>query len=89
MRAATQATQTSARPLAPATICLAAAAAVTERIGLLTNIFIAPVRPPTVFAKEVATLSRLASPAGTSTRAEWDTYLGEIDQYRANCPAFR
>lgn len=51
MRAATQATQTSARPLAPATICLAAAAAVTERIGLLTNIFIAPVRPPTVFAK--------------------------------------
>ena len=34
-----------------------------------------------------------AEPAGVAgrnlTRAEWDTYLGEIDQYRANCPAFR
>lgn len=45
---------------ADAVVCLAAAAAVTERIGLLANIFVAPVRPAAVFAKEVATLSRLA-----------------------------
>jgi len=45
---------------ADAVVSLAAAAAVTERIGLLANIFVAPVRPPAVFAKEVATLSRFA-----------------------------
>ena len=45
---------------ADAVVSLAAAAAVTERVGLLANIFVAPVRPPAVFAKEVATLSRLA-----------------------------
>jgi len=45
---------------ADAMLSLAAAAAVTTRIELLANIFIAPMRPPALFAKEVATLSRLA-----------------------------
>jgi alkanesulfonate monooxygenase SsuD/methylene tetrahydromethanopterin reductase-like flavin-dependent oxidoreductase (luciferase family) len=45
---------------ADAVLSLAAAAAVTERIELLANIFIAPLRSPAVFAKEVATLSRFA-----------------------------
>lgn len=45
---------------ADAMVCLAVAAAVTTRIELLGNIFIAPLRPPAIFAKEVATLSRLA-----------------------------
>lgn len=45
---------------ADAVVSLAAAAAVTQRVRLLANIFIAAVRPPAVFAKEVATLSRLA-----------------------------
>lgn len=45
---------------ADAVISLAAAAAVTERIELLANIFISSLRPPAVFAKEVATLSRFA-----------------------------
>jgi alkanesulfonate monooxygenase SsuD/methylene tetrahydromethanopterin reductase-like flavin-dependent oxidoreductase (luciferase family) len=45
---------------ADAVVTLAAAAAVTERIELLANIFISAVRPPAVFAKEVATLSRFA-----------------------------
>ena len=45
---------------ADAVLSLAAAAAVTERIELLANIFIAPMRPPAVFAKECATLSRFA-----------------------------
>ncbi len=43
-----------------AVLSLAAAAAVTTRIELLANIFIAPMRPPAVFAKECATLSRFA-----------------------------
>jgi len=45
---------------ADAVVSLAAAAAVTDRVRLLANVFIAAVRPPAVFAKEVATLSRLA-----------------------------
>lgn len=45
---------------ADAVVTLAAAAGATRRIGLLANIFIAAVRPPAVFAKEIATLSRLA-----------------------------
>ncbi|MFN3258691.1 MAG: LLM class flavin-dependent oxidoreductase [Ilumatobacter sp.] len=45
---------------ADAVLSLAAAAAVTERIELLANIFIAPMRAPAVFAKEAATLSRFA-----------------------------
>jgi len=45
---------------ADAVLSLAAAAAVTTRIELVANIFIAPLRPPAVFAKEVATLSRFA-----------------------------
>jgi len=43
-----------------AVLSLAAAAAITERIELLANIFIAPLRHPAVFAKECATLSRFA-----------------------------
>jgi alkanesulfonate monooxygenase SsuD/methylene tetrahydromethanopterin reductase-like flavin-dependent oxidoreductase (luciferase family) len=45
---------------ADAVLSLAAAAALTERIELMANIFIAPLRAPNVFAKEVATLSRFA-----------------------------
>lgn len=45
---------------ADAMISLAAAAAVTSRIRLLANIFIASLRAPAVFAKEVATLSLFA-----------------------------
>lgn len=45
---------------ADAVLSLAAAAAVTERIELLANIFIAPMRHPATFAKECATLSRFA-----------------------------
>lgn len=45
---------------ADAVVSLAAAAAVTTRIELLANIFIAPMRAPAVFAKECATLSRFA-----------------------------
>ena len=45
---------------ADAMVTLAAAAAVTTRIRLLANIFIASLRAPAVFAKEVATLSLFA-----------------------------
>ena len=45
---------------ADAMVCLAAAAAATTRIRLLANIFIASLRSPAVFAKEVATLSLFA-----------------------------
>lgn len=41
-------------------IALAAAAAVTERIELVPAVFITPLRPPTVFAKEAASLAVLA-----------------------------
>lgn len=40
--------------------CLAAAAAVTERVRIVSNIFIPALRHPTVWAKEVSTLSHLA-----------------------------
>lgn len=42
-------------------ISLAAAAAVTQRIGLMTNILIAPVRNEVLLAKEAASVDRLAS----------------------------
>ncbi|CAN5634466.1 LLM class flavin-dependent oxidoreductase [soil metagenome] len=41
-------------------ISLAAAAAVTERIGLMTNILIAPVRDEVLLAKEAASVDRLS-----------------------------
>jgi len=43
-----------------AVVTLAAAAAVTEHIRVMGNIFIAAVRPPALFAKEMASLSLLA-----------------------------
>src|SRR4051794_2447572 len=39
---------------------LAAAAGATERIGLLTNILIAPTREPVVLAKQLASLDQLS-----------------------------
>jgi alkanesulfonate monooxygenase SsuD/methylene tetrahydromethanopterin reductase-like flavin-dependent oxidoreductase (luciferase family) len=39
---------------------LAAAAGATERIGLLTNILLAPTRQPLILAKQAATLDRLS-----------------------------
>ena len=41
-------------------ITLAAAAAVTERIGLLTNILLLPTRQPIVLAKEAATVASIS-----------------------------
>jgi alkanesulfonate monooxygenase SsuD/methylene tetrahydromethanopterin reductase-like flavin-dependent oxidoreductase (luciferase family) len=41
-------------------VALAAAAAVTRRIGLLTNILLAPTRNPVLLAKESASLDRLS-----------------------------
>jgi len=41
-------------------ISLAAAAAVTERIGLMTNVLLAPVRHEVLLAKEAASVDRLA-----------------------------
>jgi len=41
-------------------ISLAAAAAVTERIGLMTNILIAPLRTEVLLAKEAASVDRLS-----------------------------
>jgi alkanesulfonate monooxygenase SsuD/methylene tetrahydromethanopterin reductase-like flavin-dependent oxidoreductase (luciferase family) len=40
---------------------LAAAAAVTERIGLLTNILLAPTRNPILLAKEAASVDQLSA----------------------------
>jgi alkanesulfonate monooxygenase SsuD/methylene tetrahydromethanopterin reductase-like flavin-dependent oxidoreductase (luciferase family) len=42
-------------------ISLAATAAVTERIGLLTNILVLPTRDPVVVAKETATVAAISS----------------------------
>jgi alkanesulfonate monooxygenase SsuD/methylene tetrahydromethanopterin reductase-like flavin-dependent oxidoreductase (luciferase family) len=42
-------------------ISLAGAAAVTERIGLLTNILLAPTRPPVLLAKEAASVDQLSA----------------------------
>lgn len=42
-------------------IALAAAAAVTERIGLMTNILIAPLRDEVLLAKEAASVDRLSA----------------------------
>jgi alkanesulfonate monooxygenase SsuD/methylene tetrahydromethanopterin reductase-like flavin-dependent oxidoreductase (luciferase family) len=42
-------------------ISLAAAAAVTERIGLMTNILIAPLRDEVLLAKEAASVDRLSA----------------------------
>jgi alkanesulfonate monooxygenase SsuD/methylene tetrahydromethanopterin reductase-like flavin-dependent oxidoreductase (luciferase family) len=41
-------------------VSLAAAAAVTERIGLISNILIAPLRPTLLLAKEAASVDRLS-----------------------------
>ena len=41
-------------------VSLAAAAAVTERIGLLTNILLAPTRNPVLLAKEAASVDQLS-----------------------------
>jgi alkanesulfonate monooxygenase SsuD/methylene tetrahydromethanopterin reductase-like flavin-dependent oxidoreductase (luciferase family) len=41
-------------------LALAAAAAVTRRVGLLTNILLAPTRNPVLLAKEAASLDRLS-----------------------------
>ena len=41
-------------------LCLAAAAAVTHRIGLLTNVLLGPTRNPILLAKETATLDHLS-----------------------------
>ena len=41
-------------------ISLAAAAAVTERIGLLTNVLLAPTRKPILLAKEAASVDQLS-----------------------------
>jgi alkanesulfonate monooxygenase SsuD/methylene tetrahydromethanopterin reductase-like flavin-dependent oxidoreductase (luciferase family) len=41
-------------------VTLAAAAAVTERIGLLTNILLAPTRNPVLLAKESASVDRVS-----------------------------
>jgi alkanesulfonate monooxygenase SsuD/methylene tetrahydromethanopterin reductase-like flavin-dependent oxidoreductase (luciferase family) len=49
-----------AYPSLESLVSLAAAAAVTERIGLLTNILLAPTRNPVLLAKEAATVDRLS-----------------------------
>src|SRR5690349_19538048 len=41
-------------------IALAAAAAVTERIGLLTNVLLAPTRKPVVLAKAAASVDQIS-----------------------------
>ncbi|MGH8908896.1 MAG: LLM class flavin-dependent oxidoreductase [Egibacteraceae bacterium] len=41
-------------------IALAAAAGATERIGLMTNVLLAPTRDPVLFAKETASLDQLS-----------------------------
>src|SRR5438128_1288435 len=41
-------------------IALAAAAAVTERIGLRTNVLLAPTRNPVLLAKEAASVDQLS-----------------------------
>ena len=41
-------------------VALSAAAAVTERIGLLTNVLLAPTRPPVLLAKEAASVDQLS-----------------------------
>lgn len=42
-------------------VSLAAAAAVTERIGLLTNVLLAPTRQPILLAKEAASVDQLSA----------------------------
>jgi alkanesulfonate monooxygenase SsuD/methylene tetrahydromethanopterin reductase-like flavin-dependent oxidoreductase (luciferase family) len=42
-------------------IALAAAAAVTRRVGLLTNVLIAPTREPALLAKEAASVDRISN----------------------------
>jgi alkanesulfonate monooxygenase SsuD/methylene tetrahydromethanopterin reductase-like flavin-dependent oxidoreductase (luciferase family) len=58
-------------------ISLAAAAAVTERIGLMTNILIAPVRNEVLVAKEAASVDRLSAgrlTLGLATGGRRDDY---------------
>jgi probable F420-dependent oxidoreductase len=51
----------SAGPTSNALITLAAAAAVTSRIGLLSSIALLPLYPPALLAKQVATLDRISA----------------------------
>jgi alkanesulfonate monooxygenase SsuD/methylene tetrahydromethanopterin reductase-like flavin-dependent oxidoreductase (luciferase family) len=59
-------------------ISLAAAAAVTERIGLLTNILIAPLRDEVLLAKEAASVDRISAgrlTLGLAAGSRRDDYL--------------
>jgi len=60
-------------------ICLAAAAAVTEHIGLLTNILIAPLRDEVLLAKEAASVDRISAGRLTLGLASG----GRVDDYVA------
>ncbi len=44
-------------------VALAAAASVTERIGLMPNVLLAPTRDPVLLAKEAASLDQLSGGA--------------------------
>jgi len=62
-------------------IALAAAAAATERIGLMTNVLLAPTRNPVLLAKEAASVDqlsggRLTLGLGVGTREDDYTVLG-------------
>jgi len=59
-------------------IALAAAAGATSRIGLLTNIILAPTRNPALLAKETASLDQLSGgrlTLGTAVGSREDDYL--------------
>ncbi len=68
-------------------VCLAAAAAVTERIELVTDVLIAPVRATALLAKQAATLDRICNGRltlglGLGGRAEDYTALGMLTDGR-------